>query len=198
MRYQQRKQGRQARAQATEAAIIEAAARILENEGSEALTTNRIAERAGVSIGSLYQYFPNKQAVLVALLRREWGVLLADVLRVAESHQPPREALLRLIDVAIAHQFARPKLALELEHLEQTLALGPEMEALATRLAKEIAGSVQAYDPASGIAAAEDVVTICRALTNAAALKGERDVAVIRRRVERAVFGYLDGPGQSD
>lgn len=67
----QRRAPSQARAQATCEAILEAATRILEELGEPALTTNRIAERAGVSIGTLYQYFPNKQAILVAIGRRE-------------------------------------------------------------------------------------------------------------------------------
>ena len=50
-------------------AILEAAAQVFERHGYAAGTTNRIAERAGVSIGTLYQYFPNKDAILVALVR---------------------------------------------------------------------------------------------------------------------------------
>lgn len=49
--------------------ILEAAARILEKDGFDGLTTNAIAERAGISIGSLYEYFPNKEAILVAMAR---------------------------------------------------------------------------------------------------------------------------------
>ncbi|HQP19465.1 MAG TPA: helix-turn-helix domain-containing protein, partial [Phenylobacterium sp.] len=66
-----RKTPRQARAEATVEAIIEAAARILEREGLEAFNTNAIARQAGVSVGSLYQYFPGKDAVMAALIRRE-------------------------------------------------------------------------------------------------------------------------------
>lgn len=65
-----RKTPRQARARATVDAILMAAAHILKNEGAEHITTNRIAEVAGVSIGSLYQYFPNKGAVVAALRER--------------------------------------------------------------------------------------------------------------------------------
>lgn len=50
--------------------MIQAAERVLDRHGVEALTTNRVAEVAGVSIGSLYQYFPNKQAIIGALLDR--------------------------------------------------------------------------------------------------------------------------------
>jgi AcrR family transcriptional regulator len=66
-----RKSPRQARALATVDAIFEAAARIIEEAGTAGLTTNHIAERAGVSVGSLYGYFPNKEAILVAMARRQ-------------------------------------------------------------------------------------------------------------------------------
>ncbi|MCW5890451.1 MAG: TetR family transcriptional regulator [bacterium] len=65
-----RRRPRQARAQATSAAILEAAARVFAAHGYAAGTTNRIAERAGVSVGSLYEYWPNKDAILSALLER--------------------------------------------------------------------------------------------------------------------------------
>jgi len=57
----------QSRAKATVDVITEAAARILTREGVDALTTNRIAEVAGVSVGSVYQYFPNKEAIVATL-----------------------------------------------------------------------------------------------------------------------------------
>lgn len=66
-----RKVARQARSQSTVEAIVLAAARILEREGTSGLTTNHIAETAGVSVGSLYQYFPNKDAIVVALIRHQ-------------------------------------------------------------------------------------------------------------------------------
>lgn len=65
-----RKQPSQTRSLRTLDILLEAAARILETQGEAGLTTNHIAERAGYSIGTLYQYFPSKQAILVALLRR--------------------------------------------------------------------------------------------------------------------------------
>jgi AcrR family transcriptional regulator len=71
---------RQARSRATREAILEAAARIVEADGEapEAFNTNRVAAVAGVSVGTLYQYFSDKQAILVALARRE-------ILRVREG-----------------------------------------------------------------------------------------------------------------
>lgn len=62
---------KQARAKATYNAILEATARILEAHGEARLNTNLIADTAGVSIGTLYQYFPNKTAILIALANAE-------------------------------------------------------------------------------------------------------------------------------
>ncbi len=65
-----RKKPRQERSRRTVAAILTAAAQVLERRGYAGATTDTIAERAGVSVGSLYQYFPNKDAILVALAER--------------------------------------------------------------------------------------------------------------------------------
>ena len=65
-----RKKPLQARARRTVEAILEGAAQVFEKHGYARTTTDRIAERAGVSVGSLYQYFPNKDAVIVALAER--------------------------------------------------------------------------------------------------------------------------------
>jgi AcrR family transcriptional regulator len=63
-----RKQPTQGRSRFTVRQIVEAAARVFEERGYAGATTNHIAERAGVSIGSLYQYFPNKESILAVLL----------------------------------------------------------------------------------------------------------------------------------
>jgi AcrR family transcriptional regulator len=69
----QRRSPRQARSRATWEAIVEAAAQVLERDGPEGFNTNAVAERAGVGIGTLYQYFPNKHAILLAAARRDLG-----------------------------------------------------------------------------------------------------------------------------
>lgn len=68
-----RRQPTQERALQTIEAIFGATAQIVENDGEAALTTNRVAQVAGVSIGTLYQYFPSKEAVLLAMVERERG-----------------------------------------------------------------------------------------------------------------------------
>jgi AcrR family transcriptional regulator len=65
-----RREPTQKRAQVTVDAVLDAAVKLLKRNGVAALTTNRIADMAGVSIGSVYQYFPNKQAIFIALHRR--------------------------------------------------------------------------------------------------------------------------------
>ena len=65
-----RKRPRQQRSQATWAAILDAATQLFQRLGYAGTTTNRVAELAGVSIGSLYQYFPDKDALLLALAER--------------------------------------------------------------------------------------------------------------------------------
>lgn len=109
---QPRKRPRQQRATATWAAILDAAAQLFQTHGYTATTTNRVAERAGVSIGSLYQYFPNKDALLLALAERHIGQavgLLAEVFAELEQHRPNLENTLnRLIDTAVTLHEADP------------------------------------------------------------------------------------------
>lgn len=66
-----RKQPRQERAQQTIETIFQTTAQIIDEHGKAALTTNRIAQQAGFSIGTLYQYFPTKEAIIAAMIERE-------------------------------------------------------------------------------------------------------------------------------
>jgi AcrR family transcriptional regulator len=74
-----RKRPRQARANATVEAVLVAAARAFEQKGFDRASVNEIAERAGVSVGSLYQYYPSKEALLVALIERHTEQSLAEL-----------------------------------------------------------------------------------------------------------------------
>src|SRR5678809_1130501 len=93
-----RKSATQARAQATVDAILEATARILVKEGYDRASTNRIALAAGVSIGSLYQYFPSKEALVAALIERHMDEMLVVVTEaVAGIEGKPIEQAVRSI-----------------------------------------------------------------------------------------------------
>ena len=97
---------RQARAAETVAAILEAAAQILEAGGLVAFTTNAVAERAGVSIGTLYQYFVDKNALLLALARQEMGAALVEVGRALSGvDDPTPESRVRAMVRAMVHAF---------------------------------------------------------------------------------------------
>ena len=89
-----RKLPQQARARATRAAVLEAAAQVLEARGPSGFTTNHVAARAGVSIGSLYQYFPNKLALLRALQEAEQADTLARIASALAGRQRTARARL--------------------------------------------------------------------------------------------------------
>jgi AcrR family transcriptional regulator len=87
VRTRPRKRPRQARSKATVDTILQATTRVLVKQGFDGLTTNAVAAAAGVSIGSLYQYFPNKEALVLALIDRHMeemnAAILAELTRVA-------------------------------------------------------------------------------------------------------------------
>lgn len=91
-RLSERKQPQQARSAELVAAILQAGAQVLAKEGATRFTTARVAEKAGVSIGSLYQYFPNKAAILYRLQTQEWQQTSDLLRRLLEDtrHAPPR------------------------------------------------------------------------------------------------------------
>jgi AcrR family transcriptional regulator len=95
-----RRSPRQVRAHETLAVILEAAWLLLRQQGLAGFNTNRIAERAGVSIGTLYGYFPNKQSILVALARRLLQAdrqAVADALEAAAQGADPVRAIVRVL-----------------------------------------------------------------------------------------------------
>jgi AcrR family transcriptional regulator len=95
-----RKEPKQARSTELVASILEAAIQVLGKEGAQRFTTARVAERAGVSVGSVYQYFPNKAAILFRLQSDEWRQT-ADMLQkiLMDTRKPPLERL-RLLVIA--------------------------------------------------------------------------------------------------
>jgi AcrR family transcriptional regulator len=119
-----RKDASQARSRATVDALIEATARILVREGFERASTNRIAAAAGVSVGSLYQYYPSKEALVAAVIKRHNRGLMAVVrAALADVEALPVEiGARRLVAAAIAAHRVDPKLHRVLA--EQTPKIG--------------------------------------------------------------------------
>lgn len=114
----QRRAPVQRRAHATFDAALEAAARIVRREGLAGLNTNRIAERAGISIGTLYGYFPDKTAILVALARRMLADDQAAMLAAAEGGQGD------LIRTIVRTLVARHRVDRELRRAVMSVHLG--------------------------------------------------------------------------
>lgn len=95
-----RKRPRQARAAATVSAIFEATIQVLLTDGPHRLTTTRVAERAGVSVGTMYQYFPHKQSLFYALNERNLDDLAETVEAACRAQQgAPVE---RMVEVLVA------------------------------------------------------------------------------------------------
>jgi len=189
---QPRKKPLQSRSIVTVTAILDAAAHILESAGPSAYSTNAVAERAGVSIGSLYQYFPTKDAVTRALIERESRALFADLSH-AVSKAHGAEALRAMIAVAVHHQLRRPLLGRILDFEEARLPMHHDMAAAGNDARDLIVRCLGEMGVESGDAVqqAGDVMSIARGMVDGAGQRSEIDEAALRPRVEAAVFGYL-------
>lgn len=195
-----RKQPRQARAQHTVNAIIEASARILEEQGHGGFTTNAVAELAGTSIGTLYQYFPDKDALLGALIARETSRLVEEV-EAASIVATGRGALDELIEAAVRHQMRRPRLARLLDFEEARLPLDADTQLVRTTIMTLLADILARPDlpgQSDMPSATGDVLAIIRGILDAAGERGEEEQAPLVVRVRRAVLGYLLMPDNAE
>ncbi|EXT39892.1 bacterial regulatory s, tetR family protein [Acinetobacter sp. 25977_4] len=189
-----RKRPRQARSMATFEAILEAAARILESLGFVGFNTNAVAELAGVSIGSLYQYFPSKDALIVELIRRERAKLSNRIVEAIQQHEAAnlKKKLKLIIQAAVQHQLSRPQLARTLEFASELIG----KDVGESELQHELETIISDLFIHSGISqaqiAAQDVIALSKGIINAAGIAGESNLNHLQQRVEKAVFGYLD------
>jgi AcrR family transcriptional regulator len=172
-----RKLASQERSRATVDALLEATARILLKEGYDKASTNRIAEVAGVSIGSLYQYFPSKEALVAAVIDRHTQQV-SQVTRkavVKMAARPIEDAAREFVSVAIDAHRINPKLHGVLS--EQIPRVG-RLENIEANLREGYAlvrGYLEAHREEIDIAdpdlAAFVCVTVVEALTHAAVLR---------------------------
>lgn len=105
-----RKLPRQARSRATLETILEAGARILSAHGWAGFTTNRVAELAGVSIGSLYQYLPDKLSLVDAIRKRHLDDSMAVMRALCADDQPAADFAARLVEAVVAAHSVHPGL----------------------------------------------------------------------------------------
>ena len=188
-----RKRPTQARSEYTYDVILQASLELLARGGLEGFTTNAVAKRAGVSVGSLYQYFPNKDAILATLVREMRASMRDDFQRaVANTLDLTFEAsVVALIDASLRHHLDDPDLTALLEKVEDELPLDAETQALKA----EMSGLVSALLRDHGIPDAErtafDLIALSHGITHAATQAGQDDFDDLSKRVQRAVFGYL-------
>ncbi|ELY6247350.1 TetR/AcrR family transcriptional regulator [Cronobacter universalis] len=180
-----RKAPRQARSRALVEAIVEATARIFERQGAAACTTNAVAETAGVSIGSLYQYFPNRHALTAALVAREHAWLLT-AMQTAAARPDLADRLDGMINAAVDYEFSRPALARTLDVQEAAPEfLAYQQETLAA-LHACVASALELSDTA-----AWDVIALAQGMIAMAIARREDSPVALQGRIRRAAFGYL-------
>jgi AcrR family transcriptional regulator len=191
-----RKRPRQTRAQATFDAVLEATARILAEDGARGLTTNRIAKRAGVSVGS--QYFPDRRAIVRALLERE--VARAEALRPAAIDDATRsiaERVRTIVDWHFDVHAARPALANALRGLVRDALPKDEIRRLGRLRVARVTNTLASLGVENGDATtATFIVDTCLdALSDAATartpawLRSEH----FREHVATLIRGYVEG-----
>ena len=197
-----RKQASQERSHATVDALIEATARLLVREGFDKASTNRIAEEAGVSIGSLYQYYPSKEALVAAVIdhhnRELMQLVRAALAKVAAL--PIEAAVRKLVAAATEAHRIDPKLHRVLAEqiprtgrLKNVDAFDREFYALFKAFLADHSVELRAVDLEL---AAFVCVTAVEALAHAAVLHrpemaSDETVGALVDEVTRLVVGYL-------
>ena len=196
-----RKEASQERSRATVDALLAATARVLVKEGYDRASTNKIAEAAGVSIGSLYQYFPSKEALVAAVIERHMGemrdLVRSSFLRVARM--PLADAARELVRVMIDAHRLEPRLHRVLVeqiprigHLEHIESLDDDATSLVRAYLEAHRSEIDVVDLDL---AAFVAVTSVEALTHAAVLRRPALLEDERFRDEVAamVVRYLRG-----
>ncbi|MFZ5438947.1 MAG: TetR/AcrR family transcriptional regulator [Myxococcota bacterium] len=191
----------QARSKAMVEALLDATARILVKDGWDALSTNRVAALAGVSVGSLYQYFPSREALVHAVIERWTTTFAADMTALAEKLG--KASLQRGVPIVVraALDSARVDTKLHRAFLENLPRLGrfEAFEQLNRRLAELLAGWLGLHERRLGVddpaLAAWVVVQLLSGLIDQALLYRPELLQLPRfqRHLERLVLNYLSG-----
>jgi AcrR family transcriptional regulator len=126
--FEPRKTPIQARSAVTVEAISEATIRVLLSHGAERLTTTRVAERAGVSVGTLYQYYPNKQSLLFAVLEHHMNNVAARVEAACNGacHKPLAEMIKEMVEAFVDAKMERADISVALYRVSAEVG-GPEL-----------------------------------------------------------------------
>lgn len=195
-----RKTPRQQRSQETVAVILQAATRVLSCQSLSGFNTNRVAEVAGVSVGSLYQYFPNKAALVTALIDRAQTERAEAFEKLVQQiqHQPGNtlvESLHAVAQLAISQQYANPVFAAALDHEEARLPVQKQLRAAQERLLTSVTQLLAHHQKELATDLPESAARDCFAMTKALV---EMEAGVLKKppadledRIVRALRGYL-------
>jgi AcrR family transcriptional regulator len=188
-----RKPPRQRRAKVTVEIILEAATRVLAAGGLTEFTTNRVADVAGVSIGSLYQYFPNKAALIAALIAQAQIDFAAEVERLvmAADDIPLDGALRDFAAFAVRQQYGRPLLAAALDSEEARLPVAPILQAAEARIRAAVARLAARHRHPDPATAARHLFVITKALVEADIGDSAGPPPDLADRLHRTLAGYL-------
>jgi AcrR family transcriptional regulator len=126
--FEPRKTPIQARSTVTVGAISEATIQVLLSHGADRLTTTRVAERAGVSVGTLYQYYPNKESLLFAVMAHHLNRVAARVEAACKSacHLPLAEMIGRMVEAFVDAKMERADVSVALYQVAANIG-GPEL-----------------------------------------------------------------------
>lgn len=192
-----RKKPRQQRAAEMVELILQAATRILETESLAGFNTNRVAQVAGISIGSFYQYFPNKNALMAALIVRAEAEFASGFAELVDSLEdtPFPEALRKIAGLVVRQQFGRPLLAAALDHEERRLPVAEHLAAGEARMLDSVERLLARYrddlSPDLSPDAARDCFIIAKALVDESGLIATEPPPDLENRLVRALCGYL-------
>lgn len=138
--FEPRKTPVQERAAVTVEAIAEATVQVLLTHGSDRLTTTRVAERAGVAVGTLYQYFPNKQSLLFAVLKGHLKVVSDRVEAACEraKHEPLSEMIRQMVEAYVGVKMERSDISVALYQIAPDVGGPALMKRVLQRLRKAV------------------------------------------------------------
>jgi AcrR family transcriptional regulator len=191
-----RKQPVQARSEATVLAIYEASIQVLLSVGYRKLTTTRVAERAGVSVGTLYQYFPNRQALIRAVLERYLAEMSASIQADCQSldGRSLDEIAVGLVDAMIAAKWRRLEVSRAMHEPLVEVGGGELVRASAAKGAGLVAGLLRRCPEIGDIDVeplAVFLVMACTSMLQAAFIEYAADKETIRAHMRAMVCGYL-------